>query len=176
MNRNAIRTLVTGIAIVTSALFAVGSHAQTDIAASCSAERDANLAVVLGLYDTVLNAHDTGTAAAYIASDFVWHTQQAQGLEGFIGFYMGIFGSFPDVARTPSLCIVEDDVVVVYSTIIGTHEGDLLGVPASGNPIAYTSMDVFRVADGIIVEQWDQGDYLTLFTQIGVIPPLGGGQ
>jgi len=138
-------------------------------------DTEATREVVEGLYTDVLNARDVEAAADFIGDDYVWYNPfVAPGLEGFQQFYLGIFEAFPDVQREIVLEVVENDLAFVLSTITGTHQGgeQLYGIPPTGNPIEYASADIFRVANGQIVEQWDVGDYVTLFTQIGLIPPM----
>ncbi|GAB4523583.1 MAG: hypothetical protein OHK0046_37430 [Anaerolineae bacterium] len=132
-----------------------------------------NAAVVERLFAEVVNEQNLDVADELMAEDFFWHTGfAAPGREGFKQFYPVIFEAFPDVERTPTLVVAEGDLVFVLNTITGTHEGgeQLYGIPPTGNPITYTSGDVFRLSDGLIVELWDVADYLTLFGQIGLIP------
>lgn len=135
--------------------------------------RDENRAIIEALFTDVVNVQAADAAEALVAEDFFWHNLfVAPGLEGFQQFYGVIFEAFPDVERTIDVSVVDGDLVFIYNTITGTHLGgeQLYGVPPTGNSINYTSGDVFRVADGKIVEQWDVADYFTLFQQIGLIP------
>ncbi len=132
------------------------------------------LTVVEGLYKDALNTRDIVAAERFIAPDYVWHNPfVGPGLKGFQDFYTAIYEAFPDVQREINLTVTEGDLAFVLSTITGTHEGgeQLYGIPPTFNPINYVSADVFRVSDGLVVEQWDVGDYFTLFQQIGLIPP-----
>ncbi len=36
----------------------------------------------------------------------------------------------------------------------GTHRGDLLGIPPSGNAVELTGIQILRLAGGKIAEQW----------------------
>jgi hypothetical protein len=36
-----------------------------------------------------------------------------------------------------------------------------------------TAIEIFRLVEGKIAEQWVEADYLGLMQQLGVIPPLG---
>ena len=45
----------------------------------------------------------------------------------------------------------------------GTHAGEFLGVPATGRGVAVSFIDIVRVVDGKLVEEWgglDQPDLL----------------
>jgi len=51
--------------------------------------------------------------------------------------------------------IGEGDKVAAIITVTGTHKGELSGVPPSGKPVSITSISIYRVADGKVVESWD---------------------
>jgi steroid delta-isomerase-like uncharacterized protein len=85
-----------------------------------------------------------------------------------------VFAVFPDLSLVADDIIVEGDKAVKRWTVRGTHKGEWLGIPATGKEIAMTGTNVFRIADGKIVECWAQGDALGLMQQLGVIPPMGG--
>lgn len=136
-------------------------------------ELETNHDTVEYLFSEVFNMQRLFLADDVIAQDFVWHNVFVQpGLEGFKAFYEIIYEAFPDVQREPVLVVADADLVFLYNTITGTHLGGeaFYGIPPTGNSINYTSGDIFRVDDGVIVEQWDVADYVTLFTQIGLIP------
>ena len=79
--------------------------------------------------------------------------------------------AFPDYQITIHDVIVEGDKVVTRKTFYGTHQGDWMGVPASGRKIAFGGIDIVRFAGDKVVEHWGQFDMLTLAQQIGAIPP-----
>ena len=47
------------------------------------------------------------------------------------------------------------------------HEGDHLGIPATGRPVQFTAMTIARLKDGKIVEAWNCIDLLAAFQQVG---------
>jgi predicted ester cyclase len=131
-----------------------------------------NSTVVESFFADVINTQNLDAVDSLMAESFVWNSPfVAPGRAGFKGFYPVIYEAFPDVQRTPDLMIADGELVFVLNTITGTHLGGelLYGIPPSGNPINYTSADIFRLLDGQIVELWDVADYLTLYTQIGLI-------
>lgn len=58
---------------------------------------------------------------------------------------------FPDFQITIDDEIVGQDKVVLRWTIRGTHK-------ATGNSVEYTGIDIIRIANGHIVELWNQMD------------------
>jgi ketosteroid isomerase-like protein len=76
---------------------------------------------------------------------------------------------------TPGYHVIEDQVaegdkVVTRLTVYGAHEGDLPGIPKTGNKMEMTAVAIHRIADGKIAEHWSNTDELGLMQQLGVIP------
>ncbi len=84
--------------------------------------------------------------------------------------------ALPDWHSDLEQLVAEDDVVVERFTARGTHTGEaLMGVPASGRTIVLSGINVFRIADGRIVERWGRLDELGLLRQLGLAPSARGG-
>ncbi len=66
--------------------------------------------------------------------------------------------------------IGDGDKVLVRLTTGGIHQGELMGIPPTGKDVTVEVMDLFRVADGKIAEQWVARDDLGMLQQLGVIP------
>jgi predicted ester cyclase len=49
------------------------------------------------------------------------------------------------------------------------HDGDFLGRAATQAPVAFTGMTIVRIADGKIVEAWNNFDFMTLHKQVGLL-------
>ena len=88
--------------------------------------------------------------------------------------------AFPDFRMTVAQLVAERDTVVAHLRCSGTHEGDWLGVPATGR--RFEDVDevyVFRVAAGRIVEAFGVEDNLNRIDQLGLAvtdpshPPVG---
>ena len=69
--------------------------------------------------------------------------------------------------------IAEGDKVAVRQTWRGTHTGNFQGIPPTGKPVTFTSLEVYRVTGGKLAEEWVELDMLGLLQQLGVIPPMG---
>ena len=81
--------------------------------------------------------------------------------------------AYPDTKLTIEDQIAEGDQVVTRWTAIGTHQGELSGIPATGKQVKVTGIFVDRVMDGKIVESWAEFDALGMMQQIGAIPAPG---
>lgn len=81
------------------------------------------------------------------------------------------FAAFPDARSEVLDPLVEGDLVAARRRITATHNGEIMGIPASGNAIDLAYGDFWRFdADGRIVEHWGYQDNLAFMQQLGVIP------
>ena len=61
-----------------------------------------------------------------------------------------------------SLLVAAGDQVALRLTFRGTHQGEFLGMPATGRTIEYISHEFYRIADGLFAEEWICSDTATL--------------
>jgi SnoaL-like polyketide cyclase/MerR family regulatory protein len=62
--------------------------------------------------------------------------------------------------------VAAQDKVAVRVRFRGTHRGEFLGIPATGRTIEYVSHEFYRIAGGLIAEEWICSDMATLLGQI----------
>src|SRR5919108_290176 len=78
--------------------------------------------------------------------------------------------AFPDGRMTIEDMVAEGDRVATRKTFRGTHQGELMGIPPTGQAVAIGLIDIVRVMDGQVVESWNAADNLGLLRQIGALP------
>jgi len=70
--------------------------------------------------------------------------------------------------------VAEGDLVVDHMTLHGRHRastmGLLAGTEATGVPVAWTYIHIWRVVDGMVVEHWACRDDVGLLRQVGAWP------
>ena len=76
----------------------------------------------------------------------------------------------PDLRVVVEDMIAKGDKVATRYTLEGTYEGELFGVPPTGQQLSIKSMAVERVSDGKIREHWRISDSLEMMQQLGMIP------
>ena len=125
-------------------------------------------------YLSMLNDHDPDLVDRFVADEYRNHNAAvADGREANRQFWTMFFAALPDLTATMEDLVISGDRVVGRFVYRGTHTGDLMGIPASGNPVEMRSIDIWRVKDGMFVEHWDELNLLEVFQQVGAIPPLG---
>jgi len=81
------------------------------------------------------------------------------------GFEM-IRHAFPDLQAHIEDIVAAEDKVAVRLRFRGTHRGEFLGIPATGRTIEYVSHEFYRIAGGLIAEEWICSDTATLLRQL----------
>ncbi len=110
------------------------------------------------------------------APDYVGHISfvpggAIRGREALKQLFVGYWAAF-DVHATPEpdLLVAEGDLVAHRETVHVKHQGAFQGIPPTGKEATVTSMDIYRIVNGKIVEQWTESNMLGLMQQLGVIP------
>lgn len=108
------------------------------------------------------------------APDFVGHDpampEDIRGVEGARDFYSVYLSAFPDAEVTIEDQLAEGDTVATRWTGRGTHRGELMGVPPSGNRVEVAGISIARIEGGKVAEEWDLYDALGMMQQIGAVP------
>jgi steroid delta-isomerase-like uncharacterized protein len=86
-------------------------------------------------------------------------------------FYAAAWSAFPDLHHDILDIVAEEDKVAVRYNIIGTHKGELQGIPPTGKEVSFSAMAFITLVDGKIAEEWEIADTMGLMQQIGAIPP-----
>jgi predicted ester cyclase len=76
--------------------------------------------------------------------------------------------AFPGYQLSMEDLIVEGDKIAVRSVMTGTHQGNLMGIPATGKQVTVPLMMIYRIDDGKIAEFWINADTLGLLQQLGM--------
>lgn len=95
---------------------------------------------------------------------------QGAGPEGFAQFFTSFRSAFPDLNIAVEHMIADDENVAFAYTVTGTHQGDFMGIPATGKHIKARGMQIARFEDGKMVERWGSSDELGILKQLGVEP------
>jgi steroid delta-isomerase-like uncharacterized protein len=130
---------------------------------------EANKAVVMRVVDEMWNRGDADAVGELIAPDMVEHGAFGSGTSGrddARATVQRFRAAFPDLVLEAEHLIAEGDHVVLHWIGRGTHEGEFMGVPPSGTTVAASGLDIYRIADGRVVEHWGYPDVAGLMAQL----------
>ncbi|AIQ12983.1 ester cyclase [Paenibacillus durus] len=107
-----------------------------------------------------------------VSPDFIDNTLpkgRPQGPEG-LKFASSRFRKIvPDLQCSIEDLLVVGDKVTARLSFTGTDTGEFMGNKPTGKPIHFMAIDILRIKDGKLVEDWHLEDNLTFMQQIGVV-------
>ena len=110
-----------------------------------------------------------------ISPDYVYHLPDGgtlQGPEGFKKLVRMTREAFPDIHYEFDGIVGEGEWVIGLYTMMATHTGDFLGVPATGQKVEMKEAYCCRIDNKKEVEAITYNDMLTFSGQVSVTPPL----
>lgn len=106
----------------------------------------------------------------FMAEDFVEH-EAIPGMDATRETPRQLFkmmlGAFPDFRATVDEILQDGDKIVARVTFSGTHEGEFMGMPASGNQVAWNAIDILQFRDDKVVAHWGVMDMASAMAQMG---------
>jgi predicted SnoaL-like aldol condensation-catalyzing enzyme len=108
-------------------------------------EEEANLKLVLDMFEQVLNPMDSGAVDRFIAPDYIQHSQlAAPGRDALKAFLDMIREQTPEAVHDIKRAFVDGDHVTVHYHV-RRWPGDN----------GWAVIDIFRIENGMIAEHWD---------------------
>jgi steroid delta-isomerase-like uncharacterized protein len=113
----------------------------------------------------VINERNVDAIDELLSEDFV-HNGEARGREGQRPAVQAFLDGFSDLHDEIELILAEGDLVAAHQAWTGTHDGEFLGIPATGRRVSFGSTAVLRIAGDRIAEAWDVVDVAGLMQQL----------
>jgi steroid delta-isomerase-like uncharacterized protein len=139
---------------------------------SMSAEE--NKALARRVLEEMFNKGNLDVADELLTPDYVDHDpglpEDVRGPEGFKEYVSMYRSAFSDIHLEIEDQIAEGDRVATRWTGTGTHDGDLMGIPPTGNRVTMPGMEIVRISGGKLAEGWENYDLMGMMQQLGVIP------
>lgn len=130
-------------------------------------------AVIRRAYEEIWNQRNVEVVDEIVAEDFLNYAappDRQRGRQGLKEVVRMFESAFPDFRYEVEDVIAEGEKVVVRDVFRGTHEGDFLGIPATGNRVTMEAIHIYRLSGGRLAEHWVARDDLGMMRQLGAIP------
>ncbi|MDH3226849.1 MAG: ester cyclase [Thermoleophilia bacterium] len=123
------------------------------------------------MFDALRSGSDIDAAIdTYLAEDFVEH-EDVPGMDNTRETPRQLFkmmhAAFSDFRINVLDLLQEGDKVVARITMAGTHDGEFMGVPASGKQMEINAIEILQFRDDKSVAHWGVMDMATMMEQIG---------
>jgi predicted ester cyclase len=139
---------------------------------------EANKAIALQLIE-VFNSRQLDLLEDVLHPDF-----RGRGISAFMpddpevgpsarrNLYEMFLQAIPDARGEVLGLVAEGDKVVLHDRFGGTHRGEFLGRPGTGNRIEWMAIHIYTIRDGKIIEDAYMRDELAIMQQLGLAPSL----
>jgi predicted ester cyclase len=133
-----------------------------------------NISIYGRFVGDVLNKRNVDAADQFFAPQFLDHSLAAMGIEGTVAGFKQWFrmfhAAFPDAHWKIEYIDAKCDWVYHHKTVVGTHQGEYLGLQATGKKITSQETGRIRFQNGKMVEFWGTFDDFGIARQLGLIP------
>lgn len=123
-------------------------------------------------FDTFWHTGDEAYAHAALSSDFIDNTLppgRPQGVKGVLKASREFRRAVPDLRAEVVQMIVAGDRVSAFLRFSGHFTGTLGDAQGQGQAIDFIAMDIYRVENGRVVEDWHLEDNLTFLQKAGIV-------
>jgi len=120
-------------------------------------------------FEDVWNSGDVSKAGDFLSEDFVSHNTMDVAITGADQYGRAVSAyrlAVPDLVVTLEDVFASGDRVAVRGVDRGTHVGELMGMPGSGQRFTATWIEIFRIEGRKAVEGWVETDTRALLTQL----------
>lgn len=123
-----------------------------------------------------MNAGDFDTLRDLVADNFVEH-EEMPGVpptkEGVLEYFKTMRDAFSGFAMNIEDIGADGDKVFVRVRMVGKHQGEFMGIPATGAQLDVPTADTLRFENGKVVEHWGVTDSGAMMMQMGLVEVPG---
>ena len=123
-----------------------------------SDEEEKNKALVRRYFAEAWSKGNVAAVDEFMAPNYVEHPITSgllpPGPEGLKEAITTYHTAFPDLKATLDDILAEGEMVAYRWILRGTHLGEWLGIPPTGNHFTASGISVYRIAEGKVVEGW----------------------
>ena len=126
-------------------------------------------------FSKLLNVHDLESAFAGWTEDVVYDLitlpEPFVGREAVIAYFETVEQGLPDFGTDRGLVLARGNILVVEHVFFGTHLGEFVGIPATGNSTGFSHIDIFDYEGDMVKRAATYADNVGYMMQLGVLPP-----
>jgi len=141
------------------------------------AKTEVNKTIAKRIFDEIWNQGKLDLADEIIATDLIRNdagnpdANGPVGSEGFKQLVAMYRAAFHGVQFVYDDLIAKGDMTIGRWTATSIHQGEFMGIPATGTAMTVTGISIVRYSNGKMVEEWVNWDSLGMMQQLGAITP-----
>lgn len=134
-----------------------------------------NKALSKRIFEEIFNKRNLALVDELFDTNFIAHgsPDPARGIESVKQNTTNVVTAFPDIHYTIDDMVAEGDKVAIRFTQQGTHQGDFMGIAATGKKFTSSGIIIQRITSGKVAEWWVGIDAFVIMQQLGVVPSMG---
>jgi steroid delta-isomerase-like uncharacterized protein len=131
-----------------------------------------NKVVVRRFIEEIFVKGNVDAVDRFATADFAPHSwpSVAPGAENLKQAVKRVSAGLTGVSMKIEDMIAEEDRVAVRLTARATHQGEFMGLPATGKDYTISETHIFHMRDGKVADHWRDADMLGLMRQLGALP------
>lgn len=133
-----------------------------------------NKSIIRRFIEEGLNKLDATLVDEVYSADYIGHDPDRPAPRTITDLKQGFVGLLGKVFADPHYSIeqlvAEGDLIVWHWTFRATHQGEIMSIPATGKQITFGGVNIFRLENGKVVEDWVYRDTVGMMRQLGALP------
>lgn len=124
-------------------------------------------------YDEVFNKGNLDFIDEMLTEDFVEHEEMpgmGNDKAGVMQWFTLLREAFPDMSIEVLAMAADGDQLLAHAIMRATHQGEFMGLAASGRSVEVAIFDRLRFRDGRCVDHWGVTDTMAMMEQLGATP------
>jgi len=135
-----------------------------------------NKSIVRRMYEEVWNKRNLEVAKELIAPSHAVQLFDAAdsgvGPEAYASNVVQFVRAFPDLKFTILDMVAENEKVVAFWNISGTHKGEFRGIAPTGKKVSVDGITMIQFSDGKIMDSYVSLDMWSMMQQLGALPAV----
>lgn len=133
-----------------------------------SAKQTGNIATFKRFIAEFINGGNEAILNELIQANYLFRSPDhaVRGKDGLIHMFRGYRQAFPNLKVTTHDLMADGDKVMMDFSLQGTHQGNFMGMPPTGNNFNIRGLIISRFEAGKIAEEWEILDLATLHQQL----------
>ncbi len=140
---------------------------------SIQSKKEPNVQTLRRFVTEFINEGNEYVLHELVHDDYVYRSpgEEVHGRDGLATMFRAYRSAFPDLSLSIHDVLESGDKTVLDCSLAGTHQGDFMGLAASGRTFSARAVVISRFRDGKIADEWEILDLMGMMEQLA--PSVG---